>query len=301
MTATGLTRKSLVVDGNNLLVRSVFAARANRANLTSDDGVPTAALLIFTNMLSKYVRQVGPDNMVVCWDGGKSTHRVAIFDGYKAARADKPEVEEADKPFGQAKEFLTLAGIHHVEQPGVEADDLIAAYWRGKASSERMVILSGDKDFLQLLDGWTEQIRPGGGVDERWTTNRARSELQCKPEHLALVMALTGDTSDNVPGVPGFGHKTACKVLAKHDWSLDSLLDCTAHPKLLGQRAAVERNLALVDLRTPLPGVHVPPVPRFTPTVNTSVAYHPLEQFLRRYQLASVLSRLAVGTLWKDD
>ena len=300
MTATGLTRKTLLVDGNNLLIRSVFAARANRANLTSEDGVPTAALLIFINLLSKYVKQVQPDYMSVCWDGGKSAHRQALYSGYKAARADAPEEDEADKPFAQAKEFLTLAGIHHIQQPGVEADDLIAAYWRRKESTERMFILSGDKDFLQLLDGWTEQIRPGTGVDERWTANRVRSEMGCRPEHLPLVMALTGDTSDNVPGIPGFGQKTACKALAKHDWNLDSLLGCNQHPKLLGQEVATRRNLSLVDLRTALPGVTVAPAPRFDPTSVISVAYHPLERFLTRYGLTTIKQRLALDSLWKD-
>lgn len=291
---------TLVVDGNNLLLRSVFAAQAGHVRLSNDEGVPTAALHIFASMLAKYVCLVDPDHMVVCWDGGKSVHRQAIFAGYKAARADKPDVEEETTPFGQAKEFLTLAGIHHVEQPGVEADDLVAAYWRGNRAGQRLYILSGDKDFLQLLDGYTEQIRPGGGVDERWTINRVRTEFGCKPEHLPLVMALTGDTSDNVPGIPGFGTKTAVKVLSKHDWSLDSLLSCPGHPKLAGQREAVMRNLSLVDLRTAIPGIEVPPAPRFTPTSPISVAYEGLVQFLARYQLTTVQNRIVAGTLWKD-
>lgn len=301
MTATGLTRRSLLVDGNNLLKRSEFAALGKHVDLSNREGIPTAALMIFVNMVSRYVREVQPDNMVVCWDGGRSTFRTALSADYKAERKDKPEIEEETTPFGQAKEFLTLAGIHHCEQPGVEADDLIAAYWRGKQSTDRVYILSGDKDFLQLLDGWTEQIRPGGGVNERWTTNRVRTELGCKPEHLPIVMALTGDATDGVIGVPGFGTKTAVKVLSKHDWSLDALLRCDQHPKLVGQDANVHRNLALVDLRSPQPGIAVPPVPRFTPTSTISVVYPALEQFLTRYQLASVHQRLASGSLWRDE
>lgn len=292
---------SLIVDGNNLIKRSMFAVLGKQVHLSNDEGIPTAALMIYINLLAKYVHEVRPDHMVVCWDGGKSTHRKAIFDGYKAARADKPDVEDETTPFGQAKEFLTLAGIHHIEQPGVEADDLIAAYWRGNGAGQRLYILSGDKDFLQLLDGYTEQIRPGGGVDERWTINRVRTEMGCKPEHLPLVMALTGDNSDNVPGIPGFGPKTACKVLSKHDWSLESALECPAHPKLFGQREAVMRNLALVDLRTAISGIEVAPVPRFTPTSVVSLAYQELINFLDRYQLASVKQRLTSGTLWMEQ
>lgn len=292
---------SLVVDGNNLLKRAEFAAMGKHVHLSNDDGIPTAALHIWISMLAKYVHEVRPERMVVCWDGGRSTHRMSLYDGYKSARADKPEVEDETTPFGQAKEFLTLAGIHHCEQPGVEADDLIAAYWRTNPAGQRLYILSGDKDFLQLLDGYTEQIRPGGGANERWTINRVRTELGCKPEHLPIVMALTGDTSDNVPGVPGFGTKTAVKVLGKHDWDLEAALACPAHPKLAGQRDVALRNLSLVDLRTAISGIDVGPVPRFTPTTVTSLAYRELQTYLDRYQLASVKQRLTDGTLWTEQ
>ena len=295
MSATGLTRKVLLVDGNNILVRSVFAMR--HAPLDAD-GIPTGALMTYINMLSKYVRQVQPDFMVVCWDGGKSAHRVAIDPLYKVERSIRPDVEEPDRPFAQAKEFLTLAGIHHVERPNVEADDLIAAYWRRKASTDRVFILSGDKDFLQLLDGWTEQIRPGAGLEERWTANRVRSDLGCRASDLASVMALTGDASDNVPGIHGFGAKTACKVLAKYDWDLDKAV--AIDPKLLGQGDRVRRNYALVNLQADIPGTEVGPLPYFRPTTRISAAYHDLERYLLRYKLSAAQHRLTSGTLWGE-
>lgn len=295
MTATNVTRKTLVVDGNNILVRAVFAMRHQAL---SADGVATGALHTFIWMLSKYVRQEEPDNLVVCWDGGRSEQRMALDPQYKGQRGERYEDEDPTRPFSQAKEFLTLAGIHHVEMLGVEADDVIAGYWRAKHSAERIVILSADKDFLQLLDGWTEQIRPGTGVDERWTANRVRTEFGCKPEHLPLVMALSGDASDNVPGIRGFGHKTAIKHLAKHGWDIDRLIAETDHVRLVGQGDAIRRNRALVDLRDPIVRIEVPGAPRFSPTGVTSVAFTMLDQFLTRYQLSQVRSHLVDGTLW---
>ena len=102
---------TLVVDGNNILARSAFAAKGSRAHM-SVDGVNTAALTIFINMLSKYVKQVSPTHMAVCWDAG---HRIRdeIYPEYKAKRAKHVDDGEDDDqtPWGQAKEFCTLAGI----------------------------------------------------------------------------------------------------------------------------------------------------------------------------------------------
>lgn len=296
MTATNLVRRTLVVDGNNILSRASFAVRGKNVVLSNHDGVPTAALMVFINLLSKYVRQEAPDNLVVCWDGGRSIERTRLLPEYKGQRPERPDgPDDPERPFAQAKEFLSLAGVHHVEKAGVEADDLVAAYWGAKHSSERMVILSADKDFLQLLDGWTEQIRPGTGLDERWTRNRVRSEMKVLPEDLPKVMALTGDHVDNIPGIPRFGTKTAVKVLSQYQWDLDSAV--REHPTLQGLGETVRRNYALVDLRhASVIGRHF--APKFTPTTLTSVMWPDLEQFLLRYDLNSIHDRLVEGTLW---
>jgi len=298
MTATGLTRRTLLIDAPNLLVRSVFAMRGSPL---SADGVPTGALHTFILMLSRYIRAERPDNVVATWDGGRSVHRTALYDGYKAARRE-PGPDEPLRPFAQAKAFCTLAGIHQVEHLGVEADDLIAAYWRGKHSAERVTILSADKDFLQLLDGWAEQIRPGTGVNERWTANRVRTEMGCKAEQIPAVMALTGDAIDGISGIPGFGTRTAVKMLLAHDWDLERVIAHGVHRGLpmSAHAVTIRRNLALVDLRTAIPGIDVAPAPRFVPTTPSSAAFPLLDRFLDRYELNAVRARLVGGTLWTD-
>jgi DNA polymerase-1 len=299
----GMTRRTLLLDGNNLLVRSIKASERglHLSTVVDDEEVNTAPLLLFINLVSKYVRQERPDFLAVCWDGGRSTHRMSIFEHYKASRSEPidPAEQKDHTPFVLAKEFLTLAGLHHIEEPGVEADDLVAAYCHRKGNDDRVVIVSGDKDFLQLLDGWTEQIRPGAGDNERWTSNRVRSDMGCKPEHIPLVMALTGDPGDGVPGIPGFGTKTACKFLARYDWSLDALLEA-GEAKLAFRADEVRRNLRLVDLRTPIPGIEVPPAPRFDPTEPSSLLYQELLDWLRRYRMESVVDRLTTNSLWRD-
>lgn len=300
----GVTRRVMVVDGNNLLIRAVKAMERSTSHLSVDD-VPTGPLLLFINQLSRHVQAVNPDRLVVCWDGGRSQYRMSVYEDYKSQRRARDPDSPEGYSFALSKEFLTLAGLHHVIIEGVEADDLVAHYWREKTNDQRVFILSGDKDFLQLLDGWTEQIRPGS--DENWTANRVRTEMGCKPEHLPLVMALTGDAGDGVPGIPGFGLKTACKALAAHEWDLERLLasdDRRWVRKLDGTMPeAVRRNLLLVDLRsTPPFDVHIdlPEAPQFAPTTQASVLWSELSGFLDRWRMATVKDRLIAGTLWSS-
>lgn len=302
----GVTRRVLAVDGTNLLVRAMKATEG-RATM-SVNGVNTGPVLLFINMLSKYVKQERPDRLVVCWDGGRSLFRLAIFPNYKHGRTPvEMEDEHSESVFHLTREFLSCANVHHVTATGFEADDLIAHYWRAKENDHRFIILSGDKDFLQLLDGWTEQVRPGG-ADERWTTNRVRTELKCKPENLADAMALTGDKIDGVPGIPGFGHKTACKALAAHDWNLGRLVTTTDPKwakKIFDQRDSIMRNRHLVDLRYPPPigyEIHLGSVvPEFHPTTPESALWGVLLEWLDFYRMASVRSRLEANALWSES
>lgn len=173
---------------------------------------------------------------------------------------------------------------------------------RQEPSPTKVVILSSDKDFLQLLDDGSstgravEQVRlsSGGADTDRWTAARVVEEYGCQPTDLALAMALAGDTSDNVPGVPRFGMKTAIKHLAKAGWDLDKI----EHPAVREHWGQVQTSLALVDLRTPPPGLDLPPLPPFETTGPTSVMYEDLLAFLARYRLDSVRTRLYAGDLW---
>ena len=107
--------KTLAVDGNNLVMRAVKACEGRVA--LSSDGVFTAPVMVVVNMLSKYVREEAPDRVVVCWDGGRSEMRVALFPDYKAQRSHKPPSSEfedyKESSFALVREFLSLANIHH--------------------------------------------------------------------------------------------------------------------------------------------------------------------------------------------
>lgn len=290
----------MVIDGNNILVRAV---KAMERSPLSSHGVSTGPLLSFINCISRYVREWKPTKLVVCFDGGKSFYRTAIDANYKANRAERTHDEFKDSSFALAKEFLALANIHFVEVPQVEADDLIAAYWRHKAPEDEFAILSGDKDFFQLVDPNTHIFRPG--EDKWYDEEEVYAKMGCLPRDIPAVMALTGDTSDNIPGVPGFGTKTAVKFLKAHDWSLDALFN-TEDPKLAakieGQKERVDTNLLLVDLRSEWIKDQVPvgEIPAFRPTGKDNVLLPELIAFLSQYEMNSVKDRLFNGTLWMN-
>lgn len=301
---------ALLVDGNNILARSDFASRNNHAAMSSH-GINTAALLIFINVISKHVKAIKPDRMLVCWDQGHG-FRDRLYPEYKSKRVKvqsdhSPDVlydDEPRTPRKQAYEFCTWASIPHYSRQDWEADDLLAV--AAASTPGDKVILSGDKDLLQLVHSDTIQIRPGNAGDEMWDVDRVLLEKGCMPVQIPMLMALTGDAVDGIPGVRGLGPKKAAVLLDKAGWEWEPLLD------LLGPDKAKEAILSrrLVDLRNPefatyaddieyLISTH--PAPRFTPSEPGSVLWEPLVAFLKKFDMNSVLQRLQGGTLWDAE
>jgi DNA polymerase-1 len=262
--------------------------------MTVDDE-STASLVVFTNTLLRHIREEQPDRVAVCWDGGKSAYRSRILPSYKANRTAGTS-DRAKQERKLVKEFLSLAGVFHVERPGVEADDLIAKYWHD--ADEDVVLVSEDKDFLQLAGptrryGVCEILRSTG---ERWNAEKVKESTGAWPVELPSVMALTGDVSDNVPGVPGIGPKKAVQLLEEAGWSLEAI----EHPDVAQMRSQVLRNRVLVNLRLPLPGLELPAPPLFEPTGRDGALYDGLMEFLERYRLKGLIARVISGTLWVD-
>lgn len=289
--------KTLLIDGNNLLMRAIFATHRSPMNA---DGVPTGPLLVFLNTLAKHIREEAPGCVAVAWDGGRSIERVALDAGYKGNREGAPDEEIKLSSFALAKELLTLVNVYQVEMHGREADDLIAGWW---ARAEGPVtILSSDKDFLQLLGENphghpVDQVRlssPDTPTD-RWTEERMIEELGHGPMEWAFITALTGDKSDNVIGVPGIGPVKALKLLNAHQWNWDAAL---ADPKVAGHADQVRINLRLVSLRQTDLKLSQPPC--FAPTRPGEVMHDLLVSFVDRYRLASVRDRLVTGGMWTD-
>lgn len=288
----------LAVDGNNIAMRAVKALEHSNSQM-SVDGINTGPLVLFIQMLSKYVRQLHPDRVAVCFDGGKSIRRIAIYPEYKANRSRSPESEsEIVDQFALIKEWLTLAGVFHIERSGLEADDLIGAYWR-ICSRMRMTILTGDKDLLQLVTPDVTMLAPAANrsVDDiHWTPDRVFEKLGCWPEHIPLMKAMVGDKSDNIAGMRGVAEKRAVALGVRNEWDIERIV---RDPKVTDDDAElIRRNLALVDLRHTL-GVDIPEPPTFKPTDPYSeAAWEGLMKFMSRYRMDTLKTR--VPTMWSE-
>jgi DNA polymerase I len=284
----------LLVDANNLLVR---AERATERAGMQADGVNTGALLVFINALTRHIRAEEPDEIVVCWDGGRSQWRIATDPSYKANRPQAPTDET--RPHGLAAQFLRLARIPTVEYDGWEADDLIAGYCRDYDGTREILVLSSDHDLNQLVGTYVTQLKMVNSGDPavRIGPIQVQDKYGCTPDRLPMLMALTGDPGDGLAGLAGIGPVKARKMLAAVDWDWTELL-CTLSPE---NSAIARRTRSLVDLRTPHPDLPGLPEPvQYVPPARLSPAEDALVSFLASLRMETVIGRLRTGSLWSE-
>ena len=255
--------KLLLIDGHYYVYRSFFAIR----ELSNSRGEPTNAIYGFVKTVRRMVKDLAPDLGAVFWDMGMPQRRVALQPAYKEQRAEMPELMRPQLTFIQ--NLVPLLGFASLWLPDTEADDLMATYTlAARARGDEVVLDTNDKDLFQLVD---ENVKV-------YSTNKAdlaapsdtfallgidavRKKWAVDPARIADVLALIGDTVDNIPGVDGIGPKGAASLIAAHG-SLDAILanlDAVKNErireKLKSARAQVEQNREMVrlDLDLPLP------------------------------------------------
>ncbi len=233
------SKKLVLVDAYSLLFRAFFAGRY----LSTTDDRPTGALFGFSNMLFSLLNTEKPDAMVVCWDAHQQTLRSQEFAAYKAHRPEVDPQLKAQMPV--ARELVEAFAIQSAEVGGYEADDLIGTLaTQGAREGYAVTILTGDSDQLQLVgDGVTVQMTMRGVTDVKvYDADAVRERYGLGPERIPDWKALVGDTSDNIPGVPGIGDKTATALLQKWE-TLENLLEHVAEVTPPRARAALEANI----------------------------------------------------------
>ncbi len=197
----------LIIDGNSLANRAFYAL----PYLTSSDGKPSGAIFGFVNILTKIISDEKPDKIFVAFDHARQTFRNKIFPDYKGTRkATPPELIEQ---FPQIKKLLSLMNIPVIEEDGIEADDIIGSI--AKNVPGKKIILSGDRDLLQLIDDETNVwlTMKGVSVLNKIDKKALKEQFGLSPSQVIDLKALMGDSSDNIPGVAGIGEKTATKLL----------------------------------------------------------------------------------------
>lgn len=205
-----------LIDGNSYVYRAFHAIKG----LMNSKGFPTNAIYGFTNTLLKIIRDKKPDAIAVMFDCAAPTKRHQIFEEYKAQRPETPNELIQQMPF--IREMVKGLNIKIFEMPGYEADDIIGTI--AKNTSQQGVdvfLVTADKDMLQLI---SDNIRVYDPVKERvLDENYVKERFGVWPERITEFMALTGDASDNIPGVKGIGEKTAKELLSEAD-SLDEII-----------------------------------------------------------------------------
>lgn len=205
----------LLVDGMAVIYRAFHAIPP----FTTKSGISTNATFGFIRMLKQALSSWNPTHIAVALDGGLSAEKLALLSEYKAQRPPTPDALKSQIP--DICEYLDHAGIKWLRQEGQEADDIISSLAeRGRAAFDKILIASGDKDLFQLVGGNVFMI----GMSSKQASITDAADVKAKtgvePGQIIDWLALTGDNSDNIPGVPGIGAKTAASLLTEFgSWS----------------------------------------------------------------------------------
>lgn len=241
-----MEKKLVLIDGHSILNRAFYGV----PDLTDSEGHHTNAVYGFLNIMFKIFDTEQPTDVVVAFDVNKPTFRHEAFDMYKGTR--KPMPEELREQVPLMKKVLKTMNIKVTELPGYEADDVLGTLAkRGEKENMKVSVITGDRDLLQLA---TDNIliripktKKGGTEIEDYYAKDVKEKYLVTPEEFIDVKALMGDTSDNIPGVPSVGEKTATKLIAQYH-SIENLyehLDEVTRPKL--HEALKENKQSAID------------------------------------------------------
>lgn len=222
-----MSNKLLIIDGNSIMNRAFYGIMSSKM-LTTPDGIYTNAIYGFLAILFKELEDLKPEYIAVTFDLKAPTHRHKMFDGYKATRHGMPDELAQQMPI--IKEILQDMNITIIEKEGYEADDILGTMSR---RAEKMgidvTILSGDRDTFQLAtDKITIRIprtKAGKTEEDDFDKKKIKETYGVEPHQLIQVKGLMGDTSDNIPGVPGVGEKTALKLIQEYG-DIDKIYTC---------------------------------------------------------------------------
>ena len=280
------TKETLyLVDGSSYIYRAYYAIR----HLSSPDGFPTNAIYGFIQMLLKLLKDYNPQHVAVVFDAGRTTFRTEMYPEYKANRAAMPD--DLRMQMEPIREVVRAFNIPTLELQGYEADDIIGALAKRFADKGGdVVVVTGDKDLMQivtervtLLDTMKGKVSGITEVIERFGVG---------PELVIDILGLAGDSSDNIPGVPGIGEKTATKLILEFG-SLDSLLERADEIKgKNGERLREFREQALLSRRLATIECNVP----LEVDLETLIACEPdqkaLNELFKKYGFTSLIKEL---------
>lgn len=228
-----------LIDGSSYVYRAFYAMR----NLTTSKGIPTNAVYILARMLLKLLKEQSSDHICFILDPPGPTHRHEMYEKYKANRPKMPESLEIQFPY--ILKVVEALGIPIIQQEGIEADDIIAALTLKYRAEAKVTIISGDKDLMQFVGGnvvvW-DTLK-----DKLYDRNAVIEKYRVAPEYIADLLAIMGDSSDNIPGVPGIGEKGAVALIQKMG-HLEEIIENIEKIPAPKQKQALSENIDLARL-----------------------------------------------------
>ncbi|MHB8874929.1 MAG: 5'-3' exonuclease H3TH domain-containing protein, partial [Myxococcaceae bacterium] len=224
-----------LIDASGYIFRAFHAL----PGLTTSKGVPTNAVLGFARMLLKTLRELAPTHVALCFDKESRKGRLLIDPEYKATRAETPQ--DLKVQFDLIRKVAAVLDVPILEVAGWEADDVIGTLaLQARDQGFKVLVVTSDKDFIQLVDGGVELFDPV--QDKRIGRAEAVEKFGVQPEQMRDYLSLVGDVSDNVPKVPGVGPKTACELLAQFG-DVDTLLARLSEVKKPKIREALQASV----------------------------------------------------------
>lgn len=294
--------KLTIIDGNSLLFRSYFAtAYPGVEIMRGPDGTPTNAIFAFSNMLNKIVHNLKEgEGIVVAFDAAKHNFRHDVLETYKANR--KPAPEDLVAQFPVAREFLKSFGIFQFEEEGFEGDDIAGTIAKkAEEAGYDVFIYTSDRDFLQLVSNkiTVNIIRKGLSDVVAMTPEKVKEDYGFEPKQIIDYKGLRGDSSDNLPGIPGIGDKTAVKLIQEYG-SFDEIVANAENISGKIGKAIIEnqeigrisRDLAIIktDINIPF-GVD--------DTIYQGYAFAVINEFCQKYGLKQFINK--IDPKWKRN
>src|SRR5690625_20451 len=254
-------KKLLLIDGHSIAFRAFYALHSQISTMRNSNGLHTNALYGFHGMLDNILEKEQPTHALVAFDAGSTTFRHEFFDEYKGGRDSMPGELSEQMPY--LKDLLDGFGLKYYELPNYEADDIIGTLANEAASKGyEVVMLSGDKDLTQLA---TEDVRvsitvKGVSNVEDYTPETVKELMGVRPDQIVDYLGLSGDPSDNIPGVTGVGDKTAIKLLDQYDTmenlyeNIDEMNKSKRKENLINEKdiAFLSKQLAQIDIEAPI-------------------------------------------------
>ena len=281
-----MSQRFVILDGSSLMYRAFYALPP----LTDSQGRPTNAIFGFSNMLTKLLGELQPNKLVIAFDKGRTTFRTERYADYKGTRDKTPEELLAQIPL--LHEFAAAFGISFIEKERYEADDIIGTLaTKAAGAGHEVMVVTGDRDALQLVRPNLKVLLTKKGISELKEYDEAAftEEYGFEPIKLIDLKGLMGDTSDNIPGVPGVGPKTASKLLIEYG-SLEEVLNHIEDisGKKLKERLTENREQAILSKELATIECNVPEMELDWDSYGITPDHQRMQAFCDDYELKAV-------------